>query len=309
MADPFQHTIVLLRNTNYTGDRIQNLGTIRFVQQGSPLAEDYVAAAPPSYSPPSNVQIVPTITTSVQMMALNTSRPTFASTTNRRAASYAVNRIALSGVLGWQPTDQFVSPLLPGYENSDVYPLAGNSATASSILAGETPSVTLCHDNSRAGVAALAESQLEAVGFQVTLVNPNPPFPGNYFTYIGNPANCDIALLSVGPSYPDPSAILRPLFYGGSPTNFSFYSDSGFNARFDAAPAITPESARLHEYALLDAQIADQAPAIAMGYNLRRDAFADRIGCRIANHVLVGLCRQPPLHRGERECNSRVVRP
>jgi ABC-type oligopeptide transport system substrate-binding subunit len=278
-----QHEIILLRNTAYTGDRIQNLGTIRFVQLGSPLAEDYVFAAPGAYTPPAGVQIVPTITTTVQVMALNTSRAPFDSTPMRRAASLAVNRIALSGVLGWQPTDQFVSPLLEGYEDADVYPIAGNPTGASSILAGATPAVTLCHPPDRAAVAALAKSQLEAVGFQVTLVNP----PG-YFGYIANPNNCDIALLGVSPSYPDPSAILTSLFYGGSPTNLSFYNDPALNARFDAASTMTPESDRLHEYALIDAQTADQAPAIAMGYNLRRDAFADRIGCRVANHVLVG---------------------
>jgi ABC-type oligopeptide transport system substrate-binding subunit len=284
-----QHEIVLMRNSAYTGDRIRNLGTIRFVQQGSPLAEDYVAAAPAGYSPPGGVQIVPTITTTIQLAALNTSRPTFGSVTNRRAASYALNRVALSGVLGWQPTDQFVSPLVPGFEDADVYPLAGNPATAVSLLGGATPTVTFCHDTSRAGVAALAETQLEAVGFQVTRVNPTEaPIFQNYFAYIGNPANCDVAVAGFAPAYPDPSVLLRALFYGGSPSNFSFYSDPGFNARFDAAPAITPESARLHEYALLDAQIADQAPAIAIGYNLRRDAFADRIACRFANNVLFG---------------------
>jgi ABC-type oligopeptide transport system substrate-binding subunit len=288
-GDPFQHTIVLKRNTAYTGDRIQNLGTISFVQQGSPLAEDYVAAAPLSYSPPAGVQIVPTITTTIQLMALNTSRPTFSSVTTRRAASFAVDRVALSGVLGWQPTDQFVSPLLDGYEEANVFPLTGNQATATALLAGATPTVTFCHDTGRAAVAALAEAQLEAVGFQVTRVNPTQsPIFANYFTYIANPANCDIAVSGFSPAYPDLSVLLSTLFYGGSPSNFSFYSDAGFNARFDAAPAITPESARLHEYADLDADIAGEAPAIAMGYNLRRDAFADRIGCRIVNHVLVG---------------------
>jgi peptide/nickel transport system substrate-binding protein len=283
-----EHTILLIPNGSYTGSRLQNLGTIRFVQHGHVDPEDYVLAAPAAYTPPAGVQIPPpTITSSVQIMALNTSRAPFDSMQMRRAASDAVNRIALSAVLGWQPTDQFVSPLLEGFEDVDAWPLAGNPAGAIANLAGATPAVTFCHDNSRAAVAALAETQLEAVGFQVTLVNPTQaPIFQSYFPYIGNPNNCDIAVGSFGPSYPDPSSILTSLFYG--PTNPSFYNDPAFNARFGAASTMTPESARLHEYAGIDASAADMVLAIAMGYNVRRDAFADRIGCRIANNVLVG---------------------
>lgn len=283
-----QHTIILRRNTAYTGSRIQNLGTIRFVQQGSPEVEDYVAAAPAGYTAPAGYSVLSNVTTGVQLFALNTSRPTFGVVTNRRAAAYALNRTALSGVLGWQATDQFISPLLPGWADSDVYPLAGNPATAASILDGATPAVTLCHPGGARGqVAADAEAQLEAVGFQVTLIGPTQ-MGMSYFTYIANPANCDMALFNFGPSFPDQSQILRPLFYGGSTSNFSFYNDPAYNARFDAAAAMTDDGARLAEYRQLDAELADQAVAIAVGYNTRLDAFADRIGCRVYSQVLFG---------------------
>lgn len=168
------HEIVLQRNPKYGGSRTQNLGTIRWVQHGSPLAEDYVANAPAAYSPPSGVEMVLTNTTGIQHMALNTSRAPFDAQNVRRAAAYAIDRMALSAVLGWQPTDQFVSPLLPGYQDANVYPLDNSgSGTAVGLLAGATPAVTLCHPNDgRASVAALAETQLEAVGFQVTRVVP-----------------------------------------------------------------------------------------------------------------------------------------
>jgi ABC-type transport system substrate-binding protein len=281
------HEIVLLRNTAYTGSRLRNLGTLRFVQHGSPLAEDYVAAAPVSYTPPTGVQIVPTITTGVQLMALNTSRPTFGAENVRQAAAHAVDRTALSAVpgAGYQPTDQFVSPLLPGHEDANVYSLTGDAGAATALLGGATPSVVLCHPSGpRADVAALAETQLEAVGFQVTRVLP----AGNYFAYIANPANCDAAMLNVSPDFPDGSRILTSLFRGGSPTNFSFYDDPAVNARFDAAATLTPESARLAEWADIDRDMAASAVAIAIGHDRRRDAFADRIGCRVANHVLFG---------------------
>ena len=94
---------------------------------------------------------VSNVTTGVQLFALNTSRPTFSDVMNRRAAALALDRTALSGVLGWQAHDQFISPLLPGYANSDVYPLNGNPAAAASILAAATPAVTLCHPGGATG--------------------------------------------------------------------------------------------------------------------------------------------------------------
>jgi hypothetical protein len=264
---------------------VTNLGTIRWVQHGSPLAEDYVNEAPLSYTPPVGVGTYSVHTTGIQLLALNTSRAPFDTLSMRQAAAYALDRGALSSVLSWQATDQFVSPLLPGQQDADIYPLNGSAATASALLGGATPAVTLCDPGGpRANVAALAETQLEAVGFQVTRVSAPP----SYFTYIANPSNCDLAMFNLSPDFPDPSRILHTLFHGSQSTNFSFFSDPAFNARFDAARTMTPESARLAEYADLDADLADAAPAIAIGHNTRRDAFADRIGCRLLTQALFG---------------------
>jgi hypothetical protein len=142
----------------------------------------------------------------------------------------------------------------------------------------------LCHPGGpRAAVAALAETQLEAVGFQVTLSQP-----ASYFSAIANPATCNMAMLGVTPDFPDGSRVLVPLFRGGGATNFSFYSDPGFNARLDALAGIIDEATRLHELADLDAQLSDSAAAIPIGHDRRRDAFADRIGCRLLNQALFG---------------------
>jgi ABC-type transport system substrate-binding protein len=285
-APEAQHVIVLVRNPEYGGTRVRNLGSIVWVQHGSPLAEDYVVQAPQSYTPPANVQFVATTTIGVQLLALNTSKPPFDDILVRRAAAYALDRTALSGLLGWQPTDQFMSPLLPGYADSDVYPLAGNPTTATSILAGATPSVTLCHPGGadpRVAVAQLAETQLEAVGFEVTRLQPSP-----YFAGIADPATCNLALLGVTPDFPDGSRILGPLFRTGSPSNFSFFSDAGFDARLDALPGIVDESTRMTELAMLDAHLSDSAAALAIGHSVRRDAFSERIGCRLLNQALFG---------------------
>jgi ABC-type oligopeptide transport system substrate-binding subunit len=279
-----EHTIVLSRNPSYTGSRIQNLGSIRFVQFGHVETEDYVAAPPVGYTAPAGYSVIPNITTGIHYFALNTSRAPFNDVMKRRAAAYALDRTALSATLGWQATDEFISPLLPGFADSDVYPLGGNSSTASSILAGDTPQVTLCHPTGPRGAVALqAKTMLEAVGFQVTEIAPS-----GYFSYIANPNNCDLAMVQQQPDIPDQSQLLRPLFYGGSPGNYSFFNDAGYNARFDAADAESDDSARLADYRQLNAELSDQAVAIPIGYATRLDAFAPRIGCRVYSSVLFG---------------------
>jgi peptide/nickel transport system substrate-binding protein len=285
-----QHEVVLLRNTAYSGNRLRNLGTIRVVQHGSALTEDHVHAAPTGFTGGPGVSVVPNVTTGIQVMALNTSKAPFDTERMRQAAAHAVDRTALSATAGagWQPTDQFVSPLLPGHADANVYSLSANPAAATSLLNGATPSVTLCHPSGvRADVAAAAETQLEAVGFQVTRVNPTqPPIGQSYFAYIADPANCHLAMLQMLPDFPDGSRILHNLFR--SPTNPSFFSDSAFNGRFDAMVGLTPESARLAEVADIDRDMAESAASIAIGHDRRHDAFANRIGCRFFSQVHFG---------------------
>jgi len=299
--------VVLERNPNYGGTRLRNLGTIRVVPHGSPLAEDYVADAPATYTPQPGALDLVNLTTGVQTLALNTSRPPFDNLDMRKAAAYVINRTALSALRGWEPTDQFLSPLMPGHQAASIYPLDGSgTATAVSFLNGATPSVRLCHTTNPpdAAMAALAETQLEidgpgGVGFDVTTVG----YPvGQYFTTIlPNPANCELARFGWIPDFLDPSNVLVSLFgstsYPVEPLpasgfNVSFFSDptpGGFNDRFAAAAVETPESARLGTYGQLDVDLAEDAvPSVAIGYIKRRDVFSDRIGCRILSQALFG---------------------
>ena len=107
------------------------------MQYDSPLAEDYVLRAPPSYSPPTGVTIVPTITTGIQILALNTSPRSVQCAQHAPGGRLRGDRTALSAVLGSQATDQFVSPLLPGYQDATVYPLDGSGASTALSLLGE----------------------------------------------------------------------------------------------------------------------------------------------------------------------------
>jgi ABC-type oligopeptide transport system substrate-binding subunit len=290
--------VVLQRNPNYSGSRLQNLGTIRMAPHGSPLAEDYVDGPPTGYTPPPGATEVVELTTGIFMLSLNTSRAPFDDLDTRRAVAFAVDRTSISALLNWQPTDQFVSPRVPGFQDANVFPLASDTSTAEALLAGApdpTPSVRLCHSATgrHAALAMAAEPQLEAVGFEVTRV-AHPP--AQYFTTVlQNPANCELATFGWIPDWLDPSAVLPALFHGdaapvgtGYGFNASFFDDPAFNARFDAAASLTPETARFAEYADLDNDLAAAAPAVAIGYIRNTSVFSDRMGCLSFTNAVLG---------------------
>jgi ABC-type transport system substrate-binding protein len=290
--------IVLVRNPNYGGTRTQNLGTIRWRPLGAAGGADYIVDPIASFATPAGMDEIVSPTTGIEMLFLNTTRPTFSSETMRRAVAYAVNRTAVSATYSpaLQPTDTFLSPLVSGAVDHDVYPLDGSgAATAVGLLGGATPSISLCYPANRGPAAALLQSQLQAVGFAVGL----EPYGSEFFTVVvPDSARCDMRLFTVFPSYPDPAAVL-PFFFDGDPNgalNRSFFDDPGFNARFDAASATTNEAARLAEYADLDFDLAFAAPNVAVGFRSRRDILAPRIGCtalsraRFGGYALNRLC-------------------
>ena len=278
-----QHEIVLQRNPNYGGSRVRNLGTIRWVQYVSPLAEDYVLRPrPPTARRPACPSYRPSPPASRSSPSTRAALRSMRSTAPRLPTRSAAQRSPRCSA-GRRPINSSRRSC-PATRTRTVYPLDGSGAsTAVGLLGGATPSVTLCSNGPRVAVADLAEAQLEAVGFQVNRVN-NPP---SYFTYIANPSNCDLAMLNNSPDFPDASRILQALFYGGNSANFSFFNDPTFNARFAAAATMTPESARLAEYADLDAAWPTRLPRRDRP-DLRRDAFADRIGCRYLSQALFG---------------------
>ncbi len=281
--------IVLARNPNYGGTRTQNLGTIRWRPLAAVAADeewnaDYVFSPLGSFTPPAGMTTFSTAATGVEMLFLNTTRAPFSSETARRAVAYAIDRNALAVTDSYVPplaaTDTFLSPLMPGAVDHDVYPLDGSGqATAVSLLGGTTPAVALCYPFGRESAVAAIESQLEAVGFQVTSTGYMPVAFFN--TVVPNSLLCDLRLLTINPPYPDPAGLLPRLFHGGSVgiANWSFFDDATFNARLDAANATTDESARLAEYALLDHDLALAAPVVAIGFRSFRDIVSSRIGC------------------------------
>ena len=135
----------------------------------------------------------------------------------------------------------------------------------------------------------LAKTQLEAVGFDVTRSIRRSADLRELLHVHREPGQ-----LRPGDARPSPRPtptrrrILRRSSTAGARRTSRSTATPASTSASTRLPAIPGESARLSEYASLDAQLADSAAAIAIGYNRRRDAFADRIGCRVVNQALVG---------------------
>ena len=279
--------VVLNRNLFYGGSRVRNLGTIRWVPDGSPLAADYVPEAAPGLVALPGEKDRTNTTFSVSYLSLNTSKPPFDVVNVRRAAALAVDRTAASALRGWAPTDQFLSSPMPGNQDANLFSLVADVPGAIAALGGAHPSVTLCSRNSQLDVANTVRLELKAAGFVVTVKGLTG---GQFFDYSpngsgpANPANCDLALVGWAPDYLDPWGILAPLFRGGAPgvdgINFSFFT--GQDAAFAVAAANPDYASRVAALGALDVTIAGtDVPAIALGDIRRRDVFAVRIGCLV----------------------------
>src|SRR5919198_740497 len=90
-------------------------------------------------------------------VALNTSRPTFASTKLRKAANYAIDRPAMlrvRGAFAGKRTDQVLPPNMRGFKDVKIYPIKGADYKKAKALAGSScKAVTLYTTTSSTGQA------------------------------------------------------------------------------------------------------------------------------------------------------------
>src|SRR5204863_1922455 len=131
---------VLKRNPNYDGPRPQHLDAIVFrfgVAPGDVVAQiakgkvDYVAEYDPALAPDtpaaraggSRYRLTPDSTGSTHLLALNPRRPLFADIRLREAVEYALDRQALAAADDALPATRLLSPRLPGFDPTPIYPL------------------------------------------------------------------------------------------------------------------------------------------------------------------------------------------
>jgi YVTN family beta-propeller protein len=327
--------LILKRNPNYHGPRQHrpdeldlalNLSEAQAVKEVEAGSADYVTLQQPSqsesarlnarYGPASPLgragkqQYFVSPGTSILYYALNTSRPLFASARMRRAVNFAVDRPALAitqqSGFGAVPTDQYLPPLMAGFKDAHIYPLAGPDLARARRLAGSARRKAVlytCDDTNCLQQAQVLVSNLAAIGIHVE-VNSFP------FTVLqkkekAKGAPFDLAATLWGSDgYFDPYDFLNNLFDSNLqatagfnfPWNPSHFDDPVYNRRLEAADKLTGP-ARYRAYAQLDDDLArNVAPILIWGNGANRDLFSARMGCQIYRPRidLAALCIRAP---------------
>jgi peptide/nickel transport system substrate-binding protein len=231
--------------------------------------------------------------------ALNTSRPLFRDNVAlRRAVNFAIDRAALEGGGGLgRPTDQYLPPGMPGFEDARIYPLTGpNVRRARALARGNTRSakaVLYALDLPQQVVfARIVKRNLATIGLDVQ-VKAFPP--GTFFTRAFRPDEpVDIVFTAWAPDYIDPSAYLNAFFesrFIGISNNSRF--DSPRYDRVLRRAAGLRGRARARAYAELDARIArDAAPIVATAFVNEPTLVSKRVGCLVLRPdlVLTAVC-------------------
>jgi len=237
----------------------------------------------------------------LRMLAFNSSRPLFRDNAElRKAVNFALDRKALLATAGGpyagRVTDQYLPYGIPGFRDSDIYPLEGaDLARAKSLAQGNLrsgkavmyttdvlPAVTL---------AQLANQQLALIGLEVEV--KRIPLHIASAAYLEKLAargeGWDIALVLWTPNIPNPHAYLNQLLEaqlldGQTLTGFR---SSTVSRELRAAARTLQTRARGGAYAKLDALLArDYAPLAALNVVNEATLVSDRVGCIVLRPVL-----------------------
>ena len=315
-------SLVLRRNPNYAGQRPQGLEQIEYeigvpvesqieeveagradYVSGDSLASlgvpgDAVERLSERYGPAGEAALAgrqqlftqPTLTT--YFFVFNTTRGLFADARLRRAVNYAVDRPALADHTGLgergRPTDQYIPPGMPGFDDAAIYPLGGPDLATARRLAGRVNEDAVLYTCDLPGCTSHAEilrSNLRAIGIELDVRQ----FPvGILFARTVNPGEpFDLAYSNWFADYADPANFTNYLF--GTEGEFgSLYEDSEMERRL-AAAAGQAGDARLRAYAELDVYLAHQAvPAVPFASGTVTHFLSARMDCQVL-HPIYGL--------------------
>jgi peptide/nickel transport system substrate-binding protein len=296
--------IIVKKNPNYTGNRPRNIdqftiavntnldqsllqvkaGQIDYDMYGLPptahadLAKQYGINKTQYF-------VNPLVET--DYVALNTSRPAFASATMRKAANFAIDRPAMlrvRGAFAGKRTDQILPPGLGGYRDEALYPMKGANYTKAKALAGSNcKSVTLWTANSTTGQALgqVFKYNLSQIGCDVNV----RLFQGfQIYTAAGQKgADYDAALVGWNADYPDPYDFVDVLLNGNNihesnNNNLSYFNNASINKEIVAANKLTGD-ARYKAYGNLDIEITKAyAPWASYDNRNNREFVAKRVG-------------------------------
>jgi peptide/nickel transport system substrate-binding protein len=318
-----ERSLVLRRNPNYHGPRPHRLAEIRYTigvraERAVAAVEagraDYVALNPAELTQGAPAELVRRLTKrygarseaarsgrqqlftqpslSVYSFVFNTRRGPFTDPRLRRAVSFAMDRRALAahtggGELG-RPTDQFIPPGLPGFEDAAVYPLGGPDLESARRLTGGRRRQAVLYTCNLPGCTRhgqILKSNLRAIGIDLT-VRELPL--GAMFERTQNPSEpFDIAYSNWFVDYADPFGYINSQF-ASEDFRPGVFEDRGAERRMAHAATLTGD-ARLRAYAKLDRYLAAKAPpAAAFATGTASYFLSARMGCQVL-HPIFGL--------------------
>ena len=323
-------SLVLRRNPNYDGPRPHALAEIQFTfrtPSQRAVAEieaghaDAVALDPEPegdltprtarglekrYGPRSEAaragsqQLFTQTDPAVFSFVFNTRRGPFRDERLRRAVNYAIDRRALAQDTGLggagRPTDQYIPPGFPGFEDVPIYPLGGPDVATARRLAGDVKRNAVLYTCDSPGCIRNGEilrSNLRAIGIHLEVRQ----FPlDEMFRREFRPGEpWDIGEYGWVADYVDPYNYINDQFAGAAAGEHpgGFY-DPRFEGRMKEAARLTG-LARLRAYAKLDRDLAEQAAPQATFASGEATSFVSaRMGCEVSQPIygldLAALC-------------------
>jgi peptide/nickel transport system substrate-binding protein len=309
-------SLVLRRNPNYTGLRPSRLAEIRFTM-GIPVKRavaaveagraDYVVLGQGNaaterrlgyrYGPRSEAaragrqQLFTRPTRSIHYFAFNTQRGPFADVRLRRAVNFAIDRRALALQTGvgeaGRPTDQYIPPGVPGFEDAAIYPLGGPDLTAAHRLAGSTRRRAVLYTCDFPGCSRhgqILRANLNRIGIELEV--REFPLP-ELFERVKRPGEpVDIAYSNWFFDYADPFGYINYQF-GDDGVN-GLFDQPRWHRRMDAVARLSGDM-RMRAYAKLDRELAARgAPAAAFATGTETYFLSARMGCQVL-HPIYGL--------------------
>ena len=236
----------------------------------------------------------------LRFLAFNSSRPLFRDNPGlRRAVNFALNRRALvstGGPLVSRPTDQYLPSILPGFRNTDLYPLERPElqrakALANGNLRGAKAVLYVNSSPLPMAIGQLVRQQLAEIGLDVEVRGiPIHSASAAYFEKLATPGEqWDLAFGLWSPSYIDPFAYINMLFdarFAGG-TNFSRFASGSHNREMRQAARLPQGSSRNSAYASLsDRLAAGPAPLAAVDVLNEPTLISSRVGCVVLRPVL-----------------------
>ena len=218
-----------------------------------------------------------------RFIAFNASRGIFADRRVRRAAALALDRSAMAGAWSALPTDQLLSPALPGYRDRDLYELHPSLTHARRLMhrrTGHALMVVQRACDACATVAQLVRGRLAAIGIDVEIETRAFAQPGSEHV-----AAYDLIDTETAIPYADSASFLTQLIEDTPPG----WIAPATRAKVRHAAGLNDATRQGSAAALADRLVSDEVAVAAYATPVISQFIGPGVGCRIFNPFSYGL--------------------